>query len=102
MKVLRRMIGNSVISVIGQAITWTSTVTLMISYGRFLGDVKFGELYIALTFVLLVGFPIDAGFTQQVIRAVAEKPANANRYLTNTLLIKLLVWPVIYAITLLL
>jgi O-antigen/teichoic acid export membrane protein len=62
MKVLRRMIGNSVISMVGQIITWISTLTLMICYGRFLGDVKFGELYTALTFALLIGFPIDAGF----------------------------------------
>ncbi|GHO98017.1 polysaccharide biosynthesis protein [Reticulibacter mediterranei] len=102
MKVLRRMIGNSVISMVGQIITWVSTLTLMICYGRFLGDVKFGELYTALTFALLIGFPIDAGFTQQVIRAVAQDPLQARRYLSNTLLIKLLCWPIVYALILLL
>jgi O-antigen/teichoic acid export membrane protein len=102
MKVLRRMIGNSVISIIGQAITWSSTLILMICYGRFLGDAKFGELYTATTFALLIGFPIDAGFTQQVIRAVAQEPDKAQRYLSNTLLIKLLCWPIVYALILLL
>ncbi len=67
MMTLRRMASNVVVSIIGQVITWISTLLLLICYGRFLGDVKFGELYIAITFVLLLGFPIDVGFNQQVI-----------------------------------
>jgi O-antigen/teichoic acid export membrane protein len=96
------MAGNVFISILGQVITWTSTLILMICYGRFLGDVKFGELYTATTFVLLVGFPIDVGFTQQVIRDVAKAPDKALQYLSNTILIKLALWPVIFGLILLL
>ena len=42
---LRRVVNNTLISLLGQAITWSSTLLLTVAYGRFLGDVKFGELY---------------------------------------------------------
>ena len=64
---LRKVIGNTVISLVGQGVTWTSTLLLTIAYGRFLGDVKFGELFFAITFVALFGFPIEAGFNQNFV-----------------------------------
>ena len=97
---LRKVIGNTVISLLGQGVTWTSTLLLTIAYGRFLGDVKFGELYFAITFVALIGFPIEFGFNQQVTRDVAQEPSQALRYLSNILCIKVLLWLVFYAIAL--
>lgn len=97
---LRRVINNSLISLLGQAITWTSTLLLTIAYGRFLGDVKFGELYFALTFVMLFGVPLEFGFNQQLTRAVAQEPAKAFRYLSNTLVIKLALWLILYTLIL--
>jgi len=76
---LRKVIGNTAISLLGQAVTWTSTMILTAAYGRFLGDEKFGELYFAITFVGLIGFPIDAAFNQQMIRDVAQEPSKALR-----------------------
>lgn len=93
---LSRVVNNTVISLIGQAVTWTSTLLLTIAYGIFLGDVKLGELYFALTFVLLIGFPIEFGFNQQIARDVAQEPAKALRYLSNIILIKLALWLVLY------
>ena len=69
---LRKVIGNTVISLLGQGVTWGSTLLLTIAYGRFLGDVKFGKLYFAITFVALIGFPIEFGFNQQLTRDVAR------------------------------
>lgn len=92
MQLLRKVINNVVISLLGQAITWISTVLLTAAYGRFLGDTRFGELYFAITFVALIGFPLEFGFNQQLIRDVAQKPEEALRYLTNTLILKLLLW----------
>src|SRR6266487_1058653 len=89
---LRRVVSNTVISLTGQAVTWTSTLLLTIAYGRFLGDVKFGELYFAVSFVLLFGVPLEFGFNQQLTRDVAQEPARAARYLSNTLLIKMVLW----------
>ncbi len=94
---LSRVVNNTIISLIGQAITWTSTLLLTIAYGSFLGDVKLGELYFALTFVLLIGFPIEFGFNQQIARDVAQEPTKALRYLSNILLIKLVLWLVLYS-----
>jgi O-antigen/teichoic acid export membrane protein len=93
---LRRVVGNTVISLLGQGVTWTSTLLLTIAYGRFLGDVKFGELYFAITFVLLIGFPIEFGFNQQLTRDVAQEPAKALKYLSNILIIKVLLWAILY------
>lgn len=98
MNKLRSVVGNTLISLFGQLVTWTSTLLLTIAYGRFLGDVKFGELYFAITFVALLGTPIEVGFNQQVTRDVAEDPERAPAYLWNTLLIKLVMWLFLYAI----
>src|SRR5215472_3058422 len=101
MKALRRVVGNTIISLIGQAVTWSSTLLLTIAYGRFLGDVKFGELYFATTFVALIGFPLEFGFNQQLTRDIAQKPQQALRYLSNTLLIKAGLWLFLYGLILL-
>ncbi len=92
MQLLRKVINNVVISLLGQVVTWISTILLTAAYGRFLGDTRFGELYFAITFVALIGFPLEFGFNQQLIRDVAQKPSEARRYLTNTLILKLLIW----------
>lgn len=96
MNKLRKVVSSTVISLIGQTVTWASTFLLTIAYGRFLGDVKFGELYFALTFVLLVGFPLEFGFNQQLTRDIAQKPEKALRYLANTLVIKIVLWLFLY------
>ena len=93
---LRRVVGNTVISLLGQGVTWTSTLLLTIAYGRFLGDIKFGELYFAITFVMLIGFPIEFGFNQQLTREVAQEPTKALRYLSNILFIKASLWFILY------
>src|SRR5437016_12240266 len=99
---LRKVVGNTVISLLGQGITWTSTLLLTAAYGRFLGDVKFGELYFAITFVALIGFPVESGFNQQLTRDVAEEPEKAHAYLWNALLIKVTLWGLLYGVILLL
>lgn len=93
---IKRIVNNTVISLTGQLVTWTSTFFLTIAYGRFLGDIKFGELYFAITFVLLIGIPIERGFDQQITREVAHEPGEALRYLSNTLLIKFVLWLILY------
>jgi O-antigen/teichoic acid export membrane protein len=99
---LRRIVNNTLISLLGQIVTWTSTLILIIAYGRFLGDVKFGELFLAITFVSLLGIPVEYGFNQQLTRDVAENPEKAQAYLWNALLIKVTMWVPLYSIALLL
>lgn len=98
---LRKIAGNTLISLFGQIVTWASTLGLTIAYGRFLNDLQFGELYLAITLVSLIGFPVEFGFNQQLTRDVAEKPEKARSYLWNTLLIKTLLWSVAYVAILL-
>jgi O-antigen/teichoic acid export membrane protein len=98
---LRKVINNTVISLLGQVVTWTSTLLLTVAYGRFLGDVKFGELFFAITFVMLFGVPLEFGFNQQLTREVAQKPDRALRYLSNTLLLKGVLWLILYSLILL-
>lgn len=100
MQGLRRIISNIAVSFLGQAITWISTLLLTVAYGRFLGDTRFGELYFAITFVSLVGFPIEFGFNQQLTRDVAQKPEQALRYLGSTLALKFLLWLPLYGLLL--
>ena len=102
MKALRRVVGNTVVSLFGQAVTWASTFVLTIAYGRFLGDVQFGELYFALTFVSLIGFPIEFGFNQQLTRDIAQRPEHSRRYVSNTVFLKALCWLLLYGILVLL
>src|SRR5215467_1440805 len=101
MSKLRRVVNNTVISLLGQAVTWISTLVLTIAYGRFLGDTRFGELYFAITFVALIGFPLEFGFNQQLTRDIAQEPAKALRYLSNTLAIKGVLWLLLYSCILL-
>jgi O-antigen/teichoic acid export membrane protein len=99
---VKRIVNNTAISLIGQLVTWVSTLLLLVAYGRFLGDVKFGELYLAITFVGLVGFPVEFSFSQQLTRDVAQDTSKAISYLSNALLIKVALWFVLYSLLLLL
>lgn len=97
MNSLRKVLSNTGVSFIGQIVTWVSTLALTAAYGRFLGDVKFGELFFAISFVALVGFPIEFGFNQQIVRDVAQDPKKALRYPANVLLLKLGLWATLFA-----
>jgi len=98
---LRRVINNTIISFLGQAVNWTSTLLLTIAYGRFLGAFKFGELYFAIAFVTLIGYPIKAGYNIQAIRDVAQKPDKARGYFSSLFLIRLGTWLILYTVVLL-
>ncbi|MGO8948448.1 MAG: flippase, partial [Ktedonobacterales bacterium] len=97
---LRRVIGNTGISFVGQMITWFSTLALTIAYGRFLRGDTFGELVFVLSFVALVGFPIEFGFNQQIVRDVAQNPSHALRYPINVLLLKMGLWAMLFGTSL--
>ncbi len=98
----RRVVNNTIISLVGQCVTWASTLFLTIAYGRFLGAAKFGELYFAITFVFLIGTPVDAGYGNQIVRDVAQEPAQALAYFWNVLIVKLVVWLALFLLALLL
>jgi O-antigen/teichoic acid export membrane protein len=99
---VKRIVNNTAISLVGQVVTWSTTLLLLAAYGRFLGDVRLGELYLAITFVGLVGFPVEVGFSQQLTRDVAQDTGKAKSYLSNALLIKVVLWLALYGLLLLL
>ena len=101
MNPLRRVLGNTGISFVGQMITWLSTLLLTIAYGRFLVGDTFGEFYFVISFVALIGFPIEFSFNQQIVRDVAQDPSRARSYPMNVLLLKLVLWLFLYGATLL-
>src|SRR5260370_38387367 len=92
MNKIRRVVNNTLISLFGQGVTWSSTLLLTIAYGRYLGDVKFGELFLAITFVSLVGIPVEQGFNQQLARDVPQNPEKPQQTSWITLLIKAWRW----------
>ncbi len=98
---VKRIVNNTVISLAGQAISWASTLLLTIAYGRFLGPEKFGELYFAITFVGLIGVPLEFGFNAQLTRGAAQEPGKALGYLWNTLLLKTVLWLILFSVILL-
>lgn len=98
---LRRIINNTIISLLGQALSMVSALLLSFAYGHYLGAFAFGELYFAITFVTLIGTPIESGYSNQTIRDIAQKPDIASRYFSNVLLIKLGTWLIMYAAILL-
>jgi O-antigen/teichoic acid export membrane protein len=95
---LRRIISNTLISFVGQIVSWVSTLLLTIAYGHFLGAFKFGELYFAVAFVGLIGVPINSGFDRQTIRDVAQQPDKAATYLSNMLLTRIGIWFILCAV----
>src|SRR5216684_1295166 len=97
----RRIINNTIISFLGQAVNWTSTLLLTIAYGHFLGAFKFGELYFAVNFIALIGVPVNSGFDRQAIRDVAQKPDKVAGYFSSLFLIRLGIWLILFMILLL-
>ncbi len=100
MNKLRSVVNNTIISLAGQGVTWISTLMLTIAYGHFLGEVKFGELYFATSYILLIASPLEFSFNQQIIRDVSQEPEKALSYFSNTLILKLILWLVLYVLAL--
>lgn len=99
---LRRLLSNAAISLVGQIVTWGSTLALTLAYGIYLPDAQFGEFYFVNTLILLLGLPIgqNSGYNIQITRHLAEHPGESKRILANVLAIKAGGWVLIYAVAL--
>ncbi len=101
MSTLRRALGNSSIMLISQVLTWTSTLILTSALGSQLGGKGFGDLYLAMSFVSISGVLVDFGLHQHLVRSIARDRELASTYLSNAILIKLVLFSTAYAGTLL-
>jgi O-antigen/teichoic acid export membrane protein len=99
---LRRLLSNATISLLGQIVTWSSTLALTLAYGRYLGDAQFGEFTFVTTLILLLGLPIgqNSGYNIQITRHLAQHPDEGSRILSNVVSIKAVGWALIYAVAL--
>src|SRR5579862_3890882 len=99
---LRRLLSNAAISLLGQGVTWASTLALTLAYGRYLSDAQYGEFYSITTLILLLGLPISqsSGYNIQITRHLARWPGEGARILSNVVAIKVVGWVLIYAVAL--
>jgi O-antigen/teichoic acid export membrane protein len=97
---LRRLLSNAAISLLGQIVTWSSTLALTLAYGRYLGDAQLGEFYFVNTLILLLGLPIgqSSGYNIQITRHLAHHPNEGPRILANIVAVKSIGWMLIYAV----
>ena len=93
---------NMISLFIGGFATSVSTVILSIFIARFLGDVIFGKFSFVIAFVALFSFFIDLGYETLLIRDVAKDNLQADRYVNNILIIRLILSVVIFVVIFLL
>jgi O-antigen/teichoic acid export membrane protein len=70
-----------------QVVSSLIAMALMIAVSRVLGDVEFGRLYLALTFVTIVGVAVDLGVSQVMTREVARERALTRSYLRRAVVV---------------
>lgn len=98
MSTLERAVSNSSIMLVSQLVTWTATLVLTAALGRYLGDVGFGELYLAMSFGVIFSVLVEFGLDQQLVRAVARDRTLAGTYLVNSVVIKAALSVIAYAL----
>lgn len=97
---LRRLLSNAAITLVGQVVTWSSTLILTLAYGRYLTDAQFGAFYFVNTLILLLGLPIgqSSGYNIQITRHLAHHPDDGPRIVTSVVVVKSIGWVLIYAL----
>jgi O-antigen/teichoic acid export membrane protein len=96
MNVLRRALGNSSVLLVSQVVTWSASLVLTGTLGRRLGVAGFGDLYLAMSFIVIFGLFVEFGLDQQVVRAIARDRTAASRYLSAAIVLKTLAAAVAY------
>ncbi|HET7034282.1 MAG TPA: flippase [Thermomicrobiaceae bacterium] len=96
MGTFRRALGNGGVMLLSQVITWTATLVLTGALARYLGNVGFGNLYLATSMALIFSVLVNFGLDQQLTRAVARDKSLTQTYLINSLAIKTLTAGIAY------
>ncbi|MCK4546661.1 MAG: flippase [Candidatus Eisenbacteria sp.] len=86
---LRRVIFNSSVMLAGQVIVKVLGLVWLAIIARHLGDARFGYLTYAFSLASLLGILIEFGFSSVITRAIARRPEESARYLSNVLSLRL-------------
>lgn len=84
----------------GQVVSSLISLVMVVLVSRSLGDVAFGQLYLAWTLTLIAGVAVDLGLSQVVARAVARKHALSRPYLRRAGVVLVLVGACVYILLL--
>ncbi len=96
MSTLRRALGNTVVVLSSQVITWGATLVLTAALARSLGAARFGDLYLVMSFTLIFTVLVEFGLDQQFVRAIARDHSLTPNYLSSVLIIKTALWMAAY------
>ncbi len=88
MTTARRIAKNSVAITLSGVINWVLSLLFGIVVARYLGRVGLGQYSFALAYVSLFGILAGFGLDPLLIREVAKNKAQANKYLSNSVTIK--------------
>ena len=90
MNTIQRIAKNTGVLAISNIITSILGFFLLIYIARYLGEVGFGKYSFALAFTGLFAIIASFGMNNYIIRELARNKEQTNEYLTNILIIKLL------------
>lgn len=99
--VARRVVRNSTFMIVAQAITWISSLVLIGTLGRALGDDGFGDLYLAIAFGTIAYVLVEFGIGPQLEREIARDHRLAGPHLANAIIIKVALSLLAYGVILL-
>lgn len=86
-----KTIGKNIGSLaLAQMVSMVSGLGLLIIIARFLGDVEYGKMSFALSFTGILIVFADCGLNVMSIREISRNKDKAGKYLTNTLIIKII------------
>ena len=95
---VRKIGKNTFFLIASSVIISILTLILSIFIARILGDINFGKYNIANAFPQLLTFLLDFGYATLLIREVSRDKSLSNKYLSNTLKFRLILFPVIFFI----
>jgi len=89
MSARKKIARNTLVQLVGKAITASSTLLVTMLVTRHFGPTGFGDFMIMITFPTLFWIMADFGFNATVIREISKKEENTQRYFSNLLLLRL-------------
>jgi len=97
---VRKIGKNTLFLLTSQVIFSFLALIISIFVARILGDVAFGKYSLAIAFPTLLTFLLDFGYATLLIKEVSKDKSLSNKYLSNTLKFRLILFPVIFFILL--